>query len=409
MARERRIGDLVSPERADRAHVEAAAYTAFQSRFNLDDSAEAVVLYLAGLHTGDLPSRTIRDRLTYIDLDRRLRGLRPWNQDPDVKVFLKGLFSERPVGDGKTHYAPLYLELTHALVDAARTPSDDQRRGEAALMLRTRLKMTNIAICRLKWSDVWLGKDRVEITETRRMGVGEARRITHRLNSERGSATCPVAMIRVLRSVGGGEYVLGIDGRQYVANRLARLLAQPDPSAPYPAQIRDPALMLMAYGAGMRTAEASTLRQRDVERHDKGLVISIDGRKRLTFLPSAPDPAYDPALAWEDWLDVLEERGLRAPDGLAFMPSNHAVVYPKPLRSNALNRIVHDRTEEAGLDGRYVFISLRAGMIRTALRNDAKSYAIASHADLVTLGAVARHERRENLLGDGNVAGRLGL
>ncbi|TCJ21660.1 hypothetical protein [Nocardioides jejuensis] len=401
--------DLVAPERAARARPEVAAYLAFLRRFELDDSAEAVVLYLAALDGRDLKGRAIRERLQLIDLDRRLRGLAPWHQDPDVKTFLRGLFSSKPVGEKHSHYDPLYLELVHAMVDACRTPTEDGRRALAGMLLRDGAGLSVSALSRLRWSDVWVGRDRVEINVTTKVGRGPARTVTHQLNARRGTTDCPVAAIRTLRPLGGGEFVFGIDGRQFDVNKLSRMLTQPEPTAPMANQVRDAALLLIGYAACLRTNEAKVLRQSDVERHDKGMVLTIAGRSRLTFIPSAPDPAYDPWTAWDRWLGLLEQRGLRAPDGHAFMPSTGSVIFDKPLHESGLNKIVHDWSDEAGLSGRHVWTSLRTGMMRTAVRNEARSYSIAAHADLVSLASVARHERRENLLGDGNVAGRLGL
>jgi site-specific recombinase XerD len=203
--------------------------------------------------------------------------------------------------------------------------------------------------------------------------------------------------------------VFGANGRPVDVNRLGRLLNAGNTDASAPAQRRDPALLLIGYAAGLRTGEAIHLRQRDVDTHDRGLVVSIRGRRRLTYLPSAPAPAYDPAAAWSSWLEQLEANGLRHPDGLAFHATNFSVIFEKGLAEVGVNRLVHQRAEEAGLTGRFAWTSLRSGMIRAAVRDGMSSHVIASHSDLVSLGSVQRHERRETLLGDRNVAGKLGL
>jgi hypothetical protein len=151
------------------------------------------------------------------------------------------------------------------------------------------------------------------------------------------------------------------------------------------------------------------MRQRDVDTHDRGLVVSIPGRRRLTYLPSAPAHAYDPAEAWSAWLQQLEAGGLRHPDGLAFHATNFSVIVEKGMAEGGLNRLVHQRAEQAGVTGRFAWTSLRTGMMRTAVRDGVRSHVIALHADLISLGSVQRHDRRETLLSDRNVAGKRGL
>ena len=138
-------------------------------------------------------------------------------------------------------------------------------------------------------------------------------------------------------------------------------------------------------------------------------MLAITGRRRLTFLPSAPGAAYDPCAVWMTWLRILDEHGQRDPDGFAFRATNFSVVFAKGMHESGLNRMIHQRANEAGLTGRYVWTSLRSGMIRTAIRDQIRVYRVAAQADLTSLTAVQRHERRENLLGEGSIAGRLGL
>ena len=399
----------MAPRRAEQARLEASAFAAFCARLDLDGTAESVTLYLTSLLDHDLPARRIRERLQLLDLDRRLRGLVALHQDPDVRTFLRGLFANRPVGANRSHYDPLYLELVHAMVDACRAPSDDQRRALAAKILRERLELTAATMARLRWSDVRLGKLRVEIDFSTKVGRGTATASTHSLDARVGHPDCPVAAIRALRPLSGGDFAFGSNSKPIDVNHLGRLLASKGARTSTPAQVRDPALLLIGYAAGLRTSEALSLRQRDVAMHDRGLVLSIPGRQRLTYLPSAPQSEYDPALTWKDWLERLEAHGQRAPHDLAFHATNFSVVFGKGLQEVGLNRLIHQRAEDAGLCGRFAWTSLRTGMMRTAVRNDVRPYAIAAHADLVSLGSVQRHERRETLLGERNIAGRLGL
>ena len=372
--------------RAERVRSEAVAYEGFCSRFDLVDSAEVVMLYLTTRLSEGAASRHMRMRLQLLDTNRRMQGLDPGHQDPDVRTFLRGVFSSSPVGEKRSHYDPLYLELVHAMVDACRVPIDDQRRVLVARMLRDRMGLTNADMARLRWSDVRIGNGRLTIEITRKVGRGKAASSTGALAAEVGRATCPVAAVRALRSVDGGEFVLGERGKPIDVNRLARMLNAEGYSSPLPAQVRDPALLLLGYAAGLRTKEALRLRQSDVSTHDKGLVLSIQGRRRLTYLPSSPLRDYDPLQAWTDWIERLEAHGLRNPARLAFHATSFSVVFEKGLGEVGLNRMIHQRAEMACLSGRFAWTSLRSGMIRTAVRNEVRQHAIAAHADL----AVAR-------------------
>lgn len=407
--RDQSLRGSVSPRRASRAKRETEAYTVFRSRFDLDDTAEAVTLYLTTLLDQEMPTRSIGERLRLLDLDRRLRGLPPRHQDPDVRTFLRGMFADHPVGDRHSHYDPLHLELMHATVDACRVPTADQRRATAARMLRDRLGLGAAAMARLRWADVHIGKDHVQLEFVVKVGRSTPVTDSRTLESACGDPRSPVAIIRALRVLGGGEYVFGAGGRVLDVNRLGRLLLPGDGGALTPAQARDPAMLLIGYAAGLRTGEALALRQRDVVPHDRGLVLSIRGRRRLTYLASATDPAHDPSTAWTTWLNELDTHGLRHPDGLAFRATNFSVIFAKGLAEVGLNRVIHERADDAGLAGRFAWTSLRSGMIRTALREGVRSHVVAAHADLVSLRSVQRHESREELLGGRNVVTRLGL
>ena len=95
----------------------------------------------------------------------------------------------------------------------------------------------------------------------------------------------------------------------------------------------------------------------------------------MTYLPSAPDAAYDPGTAWIEWLTFMEQRGLCDPDSPAFRATNFSVAFTKGMRESGLNYMIRQRAREAGVVGRYVWTSLRSGLIRTAIRNDERAYA----------------------------------
>lgn len=409
MARVDLLDGVVAPEHAESARAARDEFEGFLRRFALDETSDALTLYLTALLDRGATARGVRRTLERLDLAARLSGHDPWHQHPDVRGFLRGMFAEDGIGDRRGHYRPLYIEQVHALVDACSVLSPEQQRFVAAAALRDSLGLTVASLARLRWRDVRLTKRSVEIDVTTRVGRGPARTVTRVLDAQADEGDgCSVAAIRALRSVGGGEYVLGSAGRPIDVNRLSKALAT-RAGRSMPAQVRDPALLLIGYAAALRTQEALALRQRDVATHDQGLVLQVGGRRRLTFLPSMPDHNYDPASAWMSWLERLDQCGLRDPAGPAFHAVNFSVVFEKGLREQGLNRLVHQRAEQAGLAGRHAWTSLRSGMMRTAIRDDVPLHSIAAHVDLVSLGSVHRHEHRELLVGSNSVAARLGL
>ena len=172
--------------------------------------------------------------------------------------------------------------------------------------------------------------------------------------------------------------------------------------------MRDRALLLLGFAAALRTHEVSELTQGDIEIQPRGLLLHIPGRHRPTAVPRDPVPAYCPVLAWDEWRSTMHDQGHSGPGLPAFpqLPGDRISV--EPLHRHALNVLVRQRTAQAGLFGDYVFTSLRAGVIRTALRQGVPPHRIGAHADFQSLGGVQRHESREQLLRT-SVAGMLGL
>ena len=175
-----------------------------------------------------------------------------------------------------------------------------------------------------------------------------------------------------------------------------------------PQQMRDRALLLLGYGAALRTHEAIDLSQDDVHQDPRGLLLTIDGRKETTGVPDDPGQPTDPGNAWREWVQVLNDQGMNEPDRPAFPTIYRTRIWNRRTEPEGLNRIVQRACQRADLPGHFVFTSLRSGLIRTALRANQQANDIAAHTDLRSLRGVARHERREHLLSH-SVAGQLGL
>lgn len=427
-ARDRHLGDAVSRERAAAAKAARAEFNAFLGRYGLDESREAVALYLTLLASE--PNGTgsrVRRRLQLLDLDRRMRGETPWLSDSQVRTLLRGMHSTAPIGRGGG-YEPLYLELVQALVDVASLLTLDQHRGVAAALLVDATDLPAAVLARMTWDDVRLTRKGATLTVTRTVGRGEPRAAVHRFRASPGDSTCVVTALRRLRSESTGRYVFGSRGSRTDQDRV-RSLTQPIVAAraggsgplprtvlldvlgsisnSSPTQVRDRAVLILGYIAALRTREATGLRQGDIEVIDRGLAITIPGRRQVTYVPRG-DAEYDPVALWQSWVERMALQGKEGADRPAFPSCNYSAITDVPLAEMGLNCVVHQRCEQAELSGHYTWTSLRAGMMRTAIRNDVRDYAVAAHADLTSLTSVQRHEHRENLLRK-NVAGRLGL
>ncbi len=399
---------------------EAAGFATFCSAFGLDEGVEAISLYLAAYADAEAGHAT-RRRLQYLDLDRRLSGHPPWSANPDVRALLRGLHRIRPLGpETPGHVDPLYVELVHALVDATFVPSVHQRRAAAALILHASTGLPAAVLARLTWDQVHLTRRHVVVTVSQRVGRGAPRQKSWTLEALPDDPACPVTGLLPLR---GGRYVLVDQPAVWAEAKVRRSLdpyvrngssqgalglALLEVGQGAPARARDRALLTLGYGAALRNHEASALRLRDVIVREDGLVLRVTGRRSEVLVPSFADPRYDPVRTWLAWVARLDQQELAEPEAPAFPTCNYSVIEGRALAAQGLNRVIRARCAEAELRGRYAWTSLRSGMMRTALRQDAPAWAVAYQSDLASLGSVERHERRENLLRR-NVAGQLGL
>lgn len=432
-------GDLlacaVTPARRAAATRAATQFTRFLQQHDLEPSHTALTLYLTWLAEKQPNSgRKVRYELQLLDLDRRLRGEAPWSTDSRVRTFLRGLHHHHALTDGNQRCDPLYPELVHAVVDATMQPSIEQARATAAVLLSYETGLPATVLARLTWDGVRLSRDRVKVTVTRTIGRAQPRSETFTAVASENDRDCLVAVLHTLRAISpessrsvlgndGGrrdqervrEYTIGLAGLRRAASRhdtkvsrtqLDRLLS--DLKAPSPAQLRDRALLLIGYGAALRTSEAVHLHQGDIDVCDQGLIVKVTGRREVTVIPRAIDPAYDSTSAWVEWLDCMRAQGRMNRAQPAFRQVAFSRIWRNPLSPNGINYLVQQRCGQACLQGHFTFTSLRTGMMRAAIRADARRHAIAAQADLSSLDSVRRHEERELILRS-NVAAMLGL
>jgi integrase len=416
------VESVLHPDTLAAVAKDQAQFARFCDRVRLPVGTDALTLYLTWLVDEGASGRAIRQRLMRLDLAARLDGRQPWTHITTVRLFLRGLYREFPIGGANQVSDPLYLELVQVLVAAVMAPTEVQLRDRAILLLAVEGGISGRALSQITWRNIRWVKGGVEITLP-----GEPKLHHPRLGSvvcirERRGAACPVDALRRLREVGGvgrglapaeGGGILSSIPRIYEPlhhleasdGDLAAALQKVSVS---PKQFRDRAVLLLGYGAALRTREATRLRRRDVSITPEGLLVRIAGRDNPVGLPIDPGMPGDPVHAWEAWINTLEEQGQRSEDAPAFPRITGTNVDPHPMTKDTLNPLVQRAVERAGLFGTYTYSSLRTGFIRTAIRRDAQAHLIASHVDLHSLRSVGTHELRENILRT-SVAGQLGL
>jgi hypothetical protein len=222
---------------------------------------ETVVLYLSERATAGESGGQIERRLQRLDLGRRLAGETPWRSKEAIQRLLQGVHAQRPRGEGRGHFKPLYREDVHVLVSALRRPSLERLRARAAHLLKVKSGLPESQIARLTWSQLRVGKTRVAVRYSTRSGRGVLAEQGLVLGSDDQAQQCLVSALRAIYVQRDGPLVFGTSGTD-VANiaRIHRYLSDPDWQRPPPSVVRDVALILIAFHAGLRTGETTLLR-----------------------------------------------------------------------------------------------------------------------------------------------------
>jgi integrase len=139
------------------------------------------------------------------------------------------------------------------------------------------------------------------------------------------------------------------------ATELATILAATPDSL---VGMRDRALLLVGYAAGLRPTELVSLDVSDLTVVDDGLAVTLM-RGRIV-IPYGVDPDLCPVLAWQDWVAAA---GLTAGPAFRSVDRDGRLGLTR-LGEKAITRMVQRAAERAGLDeSRYSALSLRLGML----------------------------------------------
>nr|WP_321981018.1 site-specific integrase [uncultured Cohaesibacter sp.] len=179
-----------------------------------------------------------------------------------------------------------------------------------------------------------------------------------------------------------------------------------DPLKDRPKDIRDRAILLIGFSAGMRRSEIVALNAEDIEAVDKGLLITIrrsktdqEGQGRTVAIPFGRT-RHCPVTALKDWLTFA---GIS--QGPIFTAINkHGQISNLRISGEAVRQMLKVRLRDAGYDPTpFSGHSLRAGFATSARASNLKIRQVTGHKSDTTLN---RYIRSTDLFTDA-AAGRL--
>lgn len=416
---------------ADGVDREWARFQAFSATYRVSPTVEVAPLYLTLRAEQGADARAISRTVAALDAAARQRGEPRWSTDEGVERWLRGFLKGMPYGRTGERAAPLYREQVVALAEACLEPTRQQSLQVAAVVLANETGLPASALARLRWRDVRLRANSVEIRPPgfERRGPRDTATITLKVT---GGPACPVTALRALRGT-GARFVLDGEGtsttdRQRIGGYLVPL---PGPAkggyrrrerldhdaltalvdrllAAGPQAARDLALITISHGAALRGHEAIGLMQGDIRFHEGMLKIAVPDRREPVYLPGQPGTPACPVTAWRRWQQHLTVQNRLGGKQRAFLRVSGSRIWDRPMIPAGLNYTVRQRVEQAQLTGEYAYTSLRVGAMRGWIRDGRRELLVARDAGLVSLSAVERHERRETLISH-SVAGMVGL
>lgn len=137
------------------------------------------------------------------------------------------------------------------------------------------------------------------------------------------------------------------------------------------ASLRDRALLLVGWCAGLRRSEIAGLTWADMTPEHGGLVVTLrrsktdqEGAGRMVGIARQENPARCPVVALENWRKASGVVDNSAP--IFVTVTRWGQLGSKPLTGQAVALIIQKRTKQAGLQVNYRGHSLRKGLVQTA-------------------------------------------
>ena len=151
---------------------------------------------------------------------------------------------------------------------------------------------------------------------------------------------------------------------------------------------RDRALVLLSYGAALRSSELVALDLDDVVERADGLRVRL--ARGNVFVPAGSTPDVCAVRAWRAWVACAGEQ-----TGAAFRPiDRHDCIGDCRVGDRAVREIVKRLAARAGLDAsRYSPLSLRLGMVSTAAAVGVSDEVIMAQTGLRSRALVRRYAR----------------
>lgn len=167
--------------------------------------------------------------------------------------------------------------------------------------------------------------------------------------------------------------------------------------------VRDRALLLVGWCAGLRRSEVAGLTWADISPDPDGLVLTLrrsktdqDGAGRLVGLASNENPGRCPVKALDKW------RALSAPtDGTSSVfvtITKHAKLGTEKMSGHAVALIIQKRTNQAGLLVHYRGHSLRKGLVQSAHLAGVSDSAVMATTGHKSVSMVRRYQGQAGLV-----------
>jgi integrase len=177
--------------------------------------------------------------------------------------------------------------------------------------------------------------------------------------------------------------------------------------------VRNKAIVLLGFAGGFRRSELVALDLEDLRFKPEGLEILVGRGKtdqtgvgRLVGILPGANPESCPIAAVRAWLRTAE---LEGDEGPLFRPINRwgSIEFTR-LGDKAVDRVVKEACQRAGITGHYSAHSLRAGHVTEARARGADRVAVKRQTGHASDAMVDRYDREANLFVN-NSSGSLGL
>lgn len=167
--------------------------------------------------------------------------------------------------------------------------------------------------------------------------------------------------------------------------------------------LRDRALLLTGWCAGLRRSEIAGLTWADLTPDPDGLVITLrrsktdqEGAGRLVGIARQADPARCPVVALEQWREASNPGELSAP--VFVEVTRWGSMKTAHLTGQAIALIIQRRTKQAGLPTHYQGHSLRKGLVQTAHMAGVSDSAVMATTGHQTVTMLRRYQGQAGLV-----------